>query len=226
MVLTFCAPAAPVTVTVYLPGVVPGVGGGGPPVPPPPQPVKLNRSMITKLPNTSDPVALFAGALRLDRTTNIAPIGRPNTNIISSLLLRLGVGEADVAVVLIAMVTLATAPPGVTEVGVKLQAVFAGSPEQLSAMAVLKSPPWGVIESMKPAVFPATTETSLGAAAAMANVLKPLPERAITMVCAVPELNFTIRLPVRLPKIEGVKVTFTVQVAALASDVPQLLLWV
>ena len=120
----------------------------------------------------------------------------------------------------IVKVAAAGFPPGVTELGDKLQAVSDGNPLQASLTALENDPPEGETVSEYVAVDPDFTVAPLEEVVSVKS--SPVPVKPV--VWAVPcALSLTVSVPLRFPEAFGVKLIFMVQLDPVAMVAGQLL---
>ena len=125
-------------------------------------------------------------------------------------------------VVMFKVAATGVAPPGLTVAGLGVQVARVGIPVQLRATAAV-NPDMEPTDTPTLVEFPASTLTEAGFTATVKSV--PVPVRLT--VCGLFDASLVAtREPVRVPDAVGVKVTAMVQTAPIASELPQLLLWV
>ena len=133
----------------------------------------------------------------------------------------MGGAEVRRVVVIFKVEVPAVVPLGVTETGEAAQVVCAGNPLHEITTPELK-PPKDVTFTVRLVEFPATTVAEVGLTETPKSPPPPINETTCGLLGA---LSVTVKLAVRVPAAEGVKVTLIVQDNPTPKVAPQLLLW-
>jgi len=131
------------------------------------------------------------------------------------------VGDAATCVFTVSVEVAVPALEAATVGGLKLHDTPVAKPVVHDRLTEPENPPRKVTAMVEVAEFPAVMVVGENG---VAEILKSLPDPNTGIDCGLPaSLSLTERFAVRYPPAAGVKLTFTVQLAPAAKELPQLL---